>query len=239
MVNKINSWVFLCLFIGIAGVLALGSSGSFAASINCPDPTQFPLNGCSLPGTTDGSFPYFDQQASVTFKDKDTTDDSFKIKAKSSKVPSDGSLQIDQATTLDISKMKIKLSAAVQGAVASGSLKISGNLPDPGPFNVSADLQGAWAASEDGTLWGFNLTNVTCSGITEVNCNTDGVIYLNLTDAIGPATGKNKIITSGEALTSVAAAVSQVPVPATAWLLGSGLLGLAAIARRRGSRIKG
>lgn len=230
MGNKINSWVFICVFISMTGVLALGSSGSFSASISCPDPAEFPLNGCSLSGTTDGRFPYFNQQVSVSYKDKHTEDDSFKIKAKSLHGSSEGSLQLDDATTIDISKMKIKFNAAVEGAVASGSLRIAGNLPDPEKFKVSADLQGAWNASEDGMLWGFNLTNVSCSGAIDVNCSTDGVIYLNLVNAIGPATGEKKIKTSGIALTSFTDQV-VIPVPATVWLFLSGLLGLVAVSR--------
>jgi hypothetical protein len=216
------------------GVIALGSTGSFAISSSCPDPSEFPLNGCSLPGTIDGSFPYFDQTASVFYKDKDTEDDIFNITGKSLKGSLRRWLQIDDETTVVIPKMRIKLDAAVDGAVASGALKISGKIPDLGKFKVSADLKGEWDASEDGTFWGFNTTNIACSGALEslVDCATDGVIYLNLLETIGPDTGANKISTSGLALTSVAVPVT-IPVPATVWLFFSGLFGLVAISRHR------
>ena len=60
-------------------------------------------------------------------------------------------------------------------------------------------------------------------------CTTNEVIYLNLLEAIGPDAGARKIKTAGIAVTSV-------PLPAAAWLFGSGLLGLIAMARRRGHR---
>jgi hypothetical protein len=222
------------------GVLALGNTGSFASSSNCPEPSGYPFNGCSLPGTIDGSFPYFDQTVSVTYKDKDTEDDIFNITGKSLKGSLRRWLQIDDETTVVIPKMKFKLDAAVNGDVASGDLKISGKIPDLGKFKVSADLKGEWDASEDGMLWGFNTTNIACSGAIEslVDCATDGVIYLNLLEAVGPDTGANKIDTSGLALTSFTDQAA-VPVPATVWLFSSGLLGLVAISRRRSNKLRG
>ncbi len=77
-------------------------------------------------------------------------------------------------------------------------------------------------------LWGFNTTNIVCSDLINTltgGCTTDEVVYLNLLEAIGPDTGFDRISTAGRALTSV-------PVPAAAWLFGSGLIGLAGMARR-------
>jgi len=218
----------------VMGILAVGSTGSLAISSSCPDPSGYPLNGCSLPGTIDGSFPFFDQTVSVAYQDKDTEDDIFNITGKSLKGSLRRWLQIDDETTVVIPKMKFKLDAEVNGDVASGDLKISGKIPDLGKFKVSADLKGEWDASEDGMLWGFNTTNIACSGAIEslVDCATDGVFYLNLLEAIGPDTGASKIDTSGLALTSFTGQ-AVIPVPATVWLFSSGLLGLVAVSRRR------
>jgi hypothetical protein len=93
---------------------------------------------------------------------------------------------------------------------------------------MTADLSGPWAISEDGTLLGFNTKNIVChsaiSAYVPGGCTQNEVIYLALQDAITDGTMKLK--TTGLALTTV-------PVPAAAWLFGSGLLGLAGIARRR------
>jgi len=228
MANKISTGLIIC----VACSIALVSTSSFAFTSSCPEPSEYPLNGCSLPDTIDGSFSYFDQRVSVFYKDKDTDDDTFNITAKSLKDSLWIGLQIDDETTVVVPKMEFKFDVAVDGAVASGALQISGKIPELGKFRVSADIEGAWDASDDGTFWSFNTTNIACSGALEylVDCATDGDIHLNLLDAIGPDTGASKITTSGFALTSE---IFQVPVPATAWLFCSGLFGLAAIFRYR------
>ena len=118
--------------------------------------------------------------------------------------------------------------------VASGKIKISGKIDDLGIKGtlMTADLEGAWDA--DGSLIGFNTMNIQCNDAINAylgggGCTTNEVIYLNLLEAIGPDAGARKIKTAGIAVTSV-------PLPAAAWLFGSGLLGLIAMARRRGHR---
>jgi len=218
----------------VMGILAVGSTGSYAIGVSCPDPAGYPLNGCSLPGTIDGRCPYFDQTVSVVYKDKDTKDDIFTISGKSLEGSLRSWLQIDDETTVVIPKMKITLDVTVDGAIASGDLEIRGKIPDLGKFRLSAELKGEWDASEDGTLWGFNTTNIACSCALEslVDCATDSVIYLNLLEAIGPDTGAGNIRTAGLALTSLTGQ-AVIPVPATVWLFSSGLLGLVAVSRRR------
>jgi len=258
MTNKINSW----LMPWVICFLSLYSTCSFAISSNCPAPSGYPLNGCSLPRVIDGSFPYFDQTISVTYSDKDTEDGIFRIRGDSLHGSDRRWLQSDDENTVVISGMKIKLDIKVDGMAAkgnlnnssdasrvcflgecrdvgsggsnnpNGALRITGNISDLGKFSLVADLKGEWDASQDSMLWAFDLTNITCSEVLEslVDCANDGVIYLSLLEAIGPDTGAGKIKTSGLALTSV---TSQVPVPATLWLFGSGLLGLIGIARRK------
>jgi hypothetical protein len=90
---------------------------------------------------------------------------------------------------------------------------------------MTADLKGQWNST--GQLIGFNTMNIEChAAINAVSpCTTDEVIYLSdLKDAldVGGFTGKYR--TTG-------LAVSSVPVPATTWLFGSGLLGLMGVAR--------
>jgi hypothetical protein len=256
MANKIHSWLMPCVIC----LLFLCSTGSFAISSNCPALSGYPLNGCSLPGVTDGSFPYFDQTISVTYRDKDTEDDIFRIRGGSLHGSDRRWLQSDNENTVVIPGMKIKLDIKVEDMVASGvlnkssgasrvcflgecrdvnssgsknpngALRITGKMPDLGNFSLLADLKGEWDVSQDSMLWAFDLTNITCSGALDsiVDCANDGVIYLNLLEAIGPDTGAGNIRTSGLALTSL---TSQVPVPATIWLFSSGLLGLVAISR--------
>jgi hypothetical protein len=128
MADKIK----LGLLISVMGILTLGSTGSYAISSFCPDPSGYPLNGCSLPEKIDGSFPYFDQTVSVAYKDKDTEDDTFNISGESLKGSLRKWLQIDDETTDVIPKMKFKLDVKAEDTVASDDVEISGKIPDLG-----------------------------------------------------------------------------------------------------------
>jgi hypothetical protein len=100
---------------------------------------------------------------------------------------------------------------------------LSGLTPDPVKL-MTADLTGDWNISGEGKLIGFNTTNIYCDDILPVLCTNAEVVYINLEDALDMAI--DKFSTNGMALTSV-------PVPAAVWLFGSGVLGLASVARRK------
>jgi hypothetical protein len=232
MVTEFKSLVYICLI----GVITFGSASSFAISSGCPDTGAYPMNGCSLPGTVDGSFPYFYQNVSVKYKQKNKSDD-FQVKAKFLKGSTNSALYVDPEDVLSITKTNFKFDAKVTGGVASGKIKIGGNIDDLGIKGtlMTADLEGAWDAN--GSLIGFNTMNIQCNDAINAylggsGCTTNEVIYLNLLDAIGPGAGAKKINTAGTAVTSV-------PLPAAAWLFGSGLLGLIGVTRRRGFRAEG
>ena len=95
---------------------------------------------------------------------------------------------------------------------------------------MTADLKGQWNST--GQLIGFNTMNIECHAAIDalVDCTHNEVIYLSeLMDALNPGGTKGKYKTTGLAVTSV-------PVPATAWLFGSGLIGLVGVARRKHTR---
>jgi hypothetical protein len=228
MVNTTRSMAIAC----VMGVFALGSSSGFAYTTSCPDVEEFPLNGCDLPGTVEGSFPYFDNVVAVSSKakfDKEGAVTSFNISAAQYKGSIDNHLVVDDTTSYLIEKPSYKLSATfIDETTAEGSLKIGGKINGE-KFSVTADLAGPVDFSDDSMLWGFDTMNIVCSDLINTltgGCTTNEVVYLNLLEAIGPDFGA-KINTAGRALTSV-------PVPAAAWLFGSGLLGLIAVSRRRG-----
>ena len=227
MVNTIKSMAVAC----VMGVVALGSSSSFAALISdsdCPDPTQFPLNGCSLPGVRDGSFPYIDNVVAVTAK----VDNSGKetITAKNYKGSLSNLFYDDTGTVSSISSMKFSLKATIDAGQASGSIKVSGTIGGA-KGSMTADIGPEFASSADNTLWGFNTNNMVCKDGLEAICSTGEVVYLNLLEALpGSQDTNTKVSTAGRAITSL-------PVPAAAWLFGSGLLGLLAVSRRRADRV--
>jgi hypothetical protein len=218
----------------VAGVLAIGSTGSYAAS--CVDAAAtYPANGCALPGVVAGSFPYFENEITVDYDGKKLEKKGyFKLKASSVKEALGDIFAADDTTTYDIEKPKFKFKAKVGDPaiekVALGNLSIKGKI-DGQKFTVKAKIGtskndlGAYDVSADGLTWGFNTTEITCKNLP-TPCTTDEVVYLNLATAVGGAVKES----------TDAIAVTSVPVPAAAWLFGSGLLGLIGVSRRSSLR---
>jgi hypothetical protein len=224
----------------LLGMLALGSTTSFAYTISCPD-DSYPLNGCTLPGVVDGSQPYFDNVVSVDYNgDKLEKKGYFDIKARI--INNSTAMLVNGEAVYSIKKPKFKMNVRVDEGGSYGELKLSGSIEGT-KFKVSANLnpgglhdkgsRGAWASSLDSMLWGFNTYDIKCKGLEGiVDCTENEVVFLNLLSAIGPdnPTAFNKVSTTGKAITSVPVPAT-VPVPAAAWLFGSGLLGLIRISR--------
>jgi len=226
MAGKIKFLLGLC----VMGVLALSSSAVFAAS--CPDLAAYPFNGCSLPGLVDGGYPFFLQNVHVTLKNKKNGD--FRLKARNRGAAAKESKfyvspSIDD--TYAIYKTRFRFKASYKNGELTGRIRIKGKMPELGIKKrrtlMTADLKGQWNST--GQLIGFNTMNIEChAAINAVSpCTTDEVIYLSeLEDALDLGGPKGKYKTTGLAVTSV-------PVPATAWLFGSGLIGLVGVARRK------
>jgi len=224
MVNKIKYVFGLC----VMGVITLGSGAGFAAS--CPDSSDYPMNGCSLSGLVGGSFPYFTQSVNVTLSNK-PKNGYFFLKASyggGSRVSEfRASNAIDDIYNIDNTFLQIK--AKSHKGDVTGSIRIMGKIGDTNHQQklMTADLTGVWGSSADGKLIGFNTMNIQCgAAITAIaHCTSAEVIYLSLNDALD-FTKKGKFETTGLAVTSV-------PVPAAAWLFGSGLIGLVGVSRRK------
>jgi hypothetical protein len=241
MLKIIKSISVVCLF----GVLGVGSNATFAYNISCPDGGAGPLNGCTLPGTgvVDGSYPFFDSPVNVTYDGKKLEKkDVWTMKARSVK-GSGGTLFVSDTEQYTIDNMRYQLNAKVDGGGAYGTVRISGKIADVGKFKVTAFLnptkdngkndkssRGVWGVSEDNMFFGFNTYGIQCKGLESLfECTTAEVAFLNLLSPIGPFsdTSSKKVSTAGTEVTSV-------PLPAAAWLFGSGLLGLIAVSRRSG-----
>ena len=219
--NRITIHVASCLF----GVILLLFGGNvFAAHVGCPTPAAFPLNGCDLPSVGGGSYPYFDQGVKIKYKAKKHGD--FDLKAKYDKASHRSQFLFTLGEIFDIDKTKFKFKAKVRNGVATGKLKIEGTLEGFGITKketlVTANLEGTWELSADGHLFGFKTKDIVCNDALNF-CTEAETIYLVLDHPI--TAGLKKLKTTGIAITTV-------PLPAAAWLFGSGLLCLAGMARK-------
>ena len=209
----------------VIGICILASNAVFAVTV-CPDPSASgPQNGCSLPGTVAGSFPYFNQSVYVTLQSKKNGD--FYLKASYGGSASQISEFVVPGTSYNIDNTFFQFKAKSKNDNVTGSIRIMGKLDGMNGQQtlMTADLTGAWDSS--GQLIGFNTMNIQCSDAIKAiaPCTSAEVIYLSLDDALYPGEEKGKFQTTGLAVTSV-------PVPAAAWLFGSGLVGLMGMARR-------
>jgi hypothetical protein len=225
MTTKIKSLLGVCAM----GVCALGSSAAFAAG--CPDPGAYPSNGCSLGnGVVAGSFPYFQQSVYVTVQSKKNGD--FSLKASYGGVASNTSDFVVGTGPQDVYSIDntfYQLKAKDKHGDLTGSIRIMGKLNGSNAKEtlMTADLTGVWDSS--GSLIGFNTMNIQCSASINAlaPCTSAEVVYLTqLQQSLDLGGVKGKTSTTGLAVTSV-------PLPAAAWLFGSGLLGLVGVSRRK------
>ncbi|MBT9526033.1 MAG: VPLPA-CTERM sorting domain-containing protein [Rhizobacter sp.] len=127
----------------------------------------------------------------------------------------------------------------VDGYIASGNagnlaaftgafgLSVSGASGAPSPFGTNFGLGAAGLASLDQAAGLFYFARTTGTGSTTTQSNKT---------QFGNTTGYATVTleADGDFVYSLAGApVSAVPIPAAAWLLGSGLFGLVGMARRR------
>jgi hypothetical protein len=110
----------------------------------------------------------------------------------------------------------------------NGTVSISGKITGLG-INTTQTLMTAnltkFATGYGGYVLGFNTSNIVCNPLINAysQCTTAESIYIGIFKSFN---FKTDFSTKGYALTSV-------PIPAAAWLFGSGLLGLVGIARRK------
>jgi len=110
----------------------------------------------------------------------------------------------------------------------SGSVKIEGKINSLGIGTtqtlMTANLT-AFAKGYGNYVLGFNTSNIVCNPLINAysQCTTAESVYIALSKSFN---FKTDFKSNGYALTSV-------PIPAAAWLFGSGLLGLVGIARRK------
>ena len=130
-----------------------------------------------------------------------------------------------------------------EGKLLDGNVKITGSIMnDDGMGSMGggklfeADLGSDMSDTDSAytsDLIGLNISNIICSSVISQlvpgGCAQYGSVYLPL-DEGGFDGFMDRYYSRGRAVTSMP---SAIPVPAAAWLFGSGLIGLVGMARRR------
>lgn len=211
----------------------VGATNAFAGT--CPavlDPAIY--NGACIDGVKPGGYPYFSTDVNVSWKAKTSTLVAYYAATGVSQFLS------DQNTAYNITDTVINfyanINTADQDVGTTGHWDILGNIPTlsitNAPVLMSADLTGVYR--QDGALIGFNTMNIVCNSTIDAfvagGCTQSESLYLDLDNPIdfslSAQASPGKVTASGVGL-------STVPLPAAAWLLGSGLLGLLGVSRRR------
>jgi hypothetical protein len=228
--RQISSVFLLCTVI-------FASTNIFASTCPIGNPDWY--NGSCIDGLVAGSYPYFETDVILEADIKNQK--KIKFTAYEDPTRTDSDLKKSDTESLGITDTKFKFSfkekwdkKTGEWEFSKGHISIFGftNETGKGPVTLmSADLTGEWAWN--GNLIGFNTTGIVCDPAINAwlgggGCTTDEVVYFSLESGFPsgfPYTDGN-FSRSGVAYTSV-------PLPAAVWLFGSGLLGLAGIARRR------
>jgi len=178
----------------------------------------------SLPGIVTSSFPNFSNDMKVTYRSgkRGATLTASKIGG------SDMYLNFSETDNYLISHGSFRLKADFDpyGNFLGGTVKIRGGIDTDFASGNGVLMTAILKPNEfafDDDLIGFNTTDIICPLFDF--CTHAESVFLSL-DAGGFSTELKRYTSTGLAVTSV-------PVPAAAWLFGSGLIGLVGMARKK------
>lgn len=207
----------------VLSIATLACTSSFAATT---------CDSNSISGLVAGSYPCFETSVEFRFKSHGPHPDTLTA-TYNSKTHKGGGISLFHLSSADyyeITNTVFDFSANIQHSILSGSMSISGRIDslNASGLLMSANLTGVY--DQAGHLLGFNTKDIECSAAINTaiggsGCTSAEVVYFSL-DKILDLNAKHSQKIYGTAYTSV-------PLPATVWLLGSGMLGLAGISRRK------
>lgn len=201
----------------LLGLLSLPATASLLTSSDGLHP-----DGYALPGLRPAGYPNFETGVSVRWRQLGNAGYLLHVKDtdKNSNL-----LNLSPSLEHSITNSKYHLLARLDatGNLISGNLLITGRIPDMGIPNggilMTAQL-GEFNFSDH--LLGFNTTGIVCPKFDF--CTQNESVYISLADSF--SLDLKKLKTTGLAVTTV-------PLPAAAWLLGGGLIGLIGIGKRK------
>jgi hypothetical protein len=175
----------------------------------------------SLDGIPDSGAPNFEHTVSVKMDDQ--------IGRLTVKQAADSFTFFDATTLFNGTAAFLRLDVRYtnSGDFIRGTLKIKGQIDDLGTRKsttlVTANISN-WNVTDDANLWGFATSDIVCSPLLLVQCTLNESVYITLVDGFDGKFNNGKFESLGTAITTV-------PIPAAAWLFGSGLALLAWIRR--------
>jgi hypothetical protein len=221
MKTSVFSLVKAAVIASVLGILALGSSNSFASIMM----HKVDFNGIS--GLVAPSYPAFGTSVNVTY-------DKFGGGKSVLKATYDSCVNFSVLSfsnpVFKVKKTSYTLTSNfIHNKFESGTLTISGQIEGLGITTTQTLLTAnltKFAIGDRGKTYGWNTSNIVCNPLINAyeQCTKAEVVYLGLEDAHKTLGGEWR--TKATALTSV-------PIPAAAWMFGSGVMGLAAVARRK------
>ncbi|MGD8312492.1 MAG: hypothetical protein PVJ66_07830 [Gammaproteobacteria bacterium] len=222
------------LLAGVAGlIMTVLGAGPATASNLVPAADGFHVQGYTLPGISDAGWANFENNVTVRVINQGSHGAMLIARGGAGKR---NFFNLDPDTSYPIRGGSYLLRATFDASdnLTGGSVRITGSI-DTEYGRASGVLMTARLGDPhggDGTDWnynsdliGFDTHNIVCHAVlASFSCHSDAEsAYLSL-DAGG--------FSGLENYTSTGLAVTTVPVPAAAWLFGSGLLGLLGAARR-------
>jgi hypothetical protein len=212
-------------FAGALGVLAFGSINSSYAALTTT--TTNSLLSHSLSGIIPPSLPAFVEGVNVQYMNGSG---GTKVLTATYQGYLNLSSLVYTNKVFNIKNTSYSLTANFNNSnvFQNGTVNIQGSIAGLG-INTKQTLMTAdltqFATGYRGHVLGFNTANILCNPLINAysQCTTAESVFIGLFKGFN---FKTDFKSNGYALTSV-------PIPTAAWLFGSGLLGLAGIARRK------
>ena len=224
---KINTILMRILTVAtsiiILAAAGIGSTQAASSLTYNPDGT---VVGFNLPGISPAGSPNFETMVKLRVMESSS---GFQVRVKrkgKNNYLNAGSGS--ESALIKGGKYKLRANFDAAGNFLDGTLLIKGKVETPFGKAKGTLMTATLDSFEfSGSLLGFNTSDIVCNSVIEawVGCTTNESVYIDLVKSGFDPTKKG--------FKSRGLSVATIPVPAAAWLFGSGLIALVGVARRR------